>query len=340
MSGGGYTESQKHPIIERQWSTHNSTGEKEDQRSELSFFCSRPSRLKTMFRLFNCWIFVSVLLRGPAALTSNASTQDELLNVTEEDTGWDSPFLQLRANLPSYSQPIRPYALPTNSEDYHHMPESRHRRPSRLLRILGSSFDPFWMSIDQPSVTSGVLTLEGDQDDGQPLSLSTKLPNYTALREKVNLSASSDLREATAHRRLKLEEEAADLDFGFLPPDVASSVSAWLVRSAACGLRYQWVDLGAAYWPRWLRQTDCERSDGGRSCSFPRGMDCRRAQTMHLKILAWHCLEIREGGDGSRRIKADWSDGSTEMGTSEAVRRCLWRQVPYPVVTACTCSCK
>ncbi|CAK6962932.1 noggin-2-like [Scomber scombrus] len=300
-----------------------------------------------MFRLFNCgvclcWIFVSVLLRGPAALTPNASTQDELLNVTEEDTGWDSPFLQLRASLPSYSQPIRPYTLPTNSEDYQHMPKSRHRRPSRLLRILGSSFDPFWMSIDQPSLTSGVG--EGDQDDGRPLlrgdSLPAKLPNYTAFREKVNLSASSDLREAAAHRRQKLEEEAADLDFGFLPPDVASSVRAWLVRSAACGLRYQWVDLGAAYWPRWLRQTHCEGSDGGRSCSFPRGMDCRRAQTTHLKILAWHCLEIREGGDGSSKIKADWSDGSTEMGTSEAVRRCLWRQVPYPVVTACTCSCK
>ncbi|XP_067440192.1 noggin-2-like [Thunnus thynnus] len=319
--------------------------EKEDQTSKFSFFCSRPSKPKTMFRLLNCGvclclIYVSVLLHGPVALTSKASTQDQLPNVTEEDTGWDSPFLQLRASLPSYSQPIRPYTLLTNSEDYHYMPKSRHRRPSRLLRILGSSFDPFWMSIDQPSEASGIWTLEGD--DGPPHSLPAKLPNYTAFRDRFNLSASPELREAATNHHQKLEEEAAGLDFGFLPSDVVSSVRAWLVRSATCGLRYQWVDLGAAFWPRWLRQTDCERSDGVRSCSFPSGMECIRAQTAYIKILAWHCLEIREEeeGDGSRRIKANRSDGSTEIGTSEAMRRCSWKQVPYPVVTACTCSCK
>lgn len=287
---------------------------------------------------------MSVLLHGPAALNSNTSTQDQLANVTEEDTDWDSPFLQLRASLPSYWQPIRPYTLLTNSEDYHYMPKSRHCRPSRLLRILGSSFDPFWMSIDQPSEASGVWTFEGDHNDGRPLlhgdSLPAKLQYYTAFRDKLILSASPELREAAANHCQKLEKETEDLDLSFMPSDVASFVRAWLVRSATCGLRYQWVDLGPAFWPRWLRQTDCERSDGVRSCSYPRGMECMRAQTTHIKILAWHCLEIREGGDGSRRSKTDRSDGSTEMGTSETMRRCLWRQVPYPVVTACTCSCK
>lgn len=287
-----------------------------------------------------CCIFVCVLLCGVATLTPNASTHGHLLNVTEEDTGWDSEFLQLRASLPFYSQPIRPYTLLTNSEDYRHMPKSRHRRPSRLLRILGSSFDPLWMSVDQPSETSGVWTLGRDQDDGQSLLRGDSLPAKFPFREKLNLSASPELREAAAHHRLKLEEEAADLDLGFLPPDIARSVRAWLVQSTTCGLRYKWVDLGAAFWPRWLRQTDCERSDRGQSCSFPSGMECTQAQTAHLKILAWHCLEIREEGDGSTRIKANGSDGSTEMGTSKAVRRCLWRQVPYPVVTACACSCK
>lgn len=65
-----------------------------------------------------------------------------------------------------------------------------------------------------------------------------------------------------------------------------------------------------------------------------------RAQTTHIRILAWHCLEVREGGNGSRRIKADGSDGSTEMGTGEGMKKCMWKQVPYPVVTACTSSCK
>ncbi|XP_042337736.1 noggin-2-like [Plectropomus leopardus] len=293
-----------------------------------------PSTPTTMPRPFNwgvhlCWISLSVLLCGSASFPSNISSQIQLPNVTqgEEDTGWDLPFLQLRASLPSYSQPVRPYTLLTNAEDYHYLPKPKHCRPSRLLRLLGSSFDPFWMSIEQPSEAS-----QG-HGDGQPLPV--KLANYT--RKKFDLSASPELRDAAANHRQKLVKEAADLDLASLPSHVASSVRDWLVRSATCGLSYRWVDLGPAFWPRWLRQTDCERSDGGRSCSFPDGMECVRAQTSQIKILAWHCQEVGEGSDGSKRIKAD---GSTEMGTGEVTKRCLWRQVPYPVVTACTCSCK
>uniref|UniRef100_A0A3B4WJ24 Noggin n=1 Tax=Seriola lalandi dorsalis TaxID=1841481 RepID=A0A3B4WJ24_SERLL len=190
-------------------------------------------------------------------------------------------------SLPSFSQPIRPYTLLTHTEDYHYLPKPRHRRPSHLLRLLGSSFDPFWMSIEQPP-------------------------------EKSTLSFSPELREAAANHHLTLEKEAAGLDFGSLPSDVASAVRSWLVSSATCELYYQWMDLGPAFWPRWLRQTDCERGDRVQRCSFPSGMECVRAQTTNINILAWHCQEIRDG----------------------AMKRCLWRQVPYSVVTACTCSCK
>ncbi|XP_074484953.1 noggin-2-like [Sebastes fasciatus] len=267
-----------------------------------------------------CWI--SVLLRGSALFTSNVSTQIQLPNVVqdEEDTGSDSPFLQLRASLPSYSQPVRPYTLLTNAEDYHYMPKPRNRRPSRLLRLMGPSFDLFWMSIERPSEASG------GHGDGRPLG-NLSLP---ATWKNFNMSASPELKDAAANHSQKLIKEAADLDLGSLPSHVAGSVRDWLVRSATCGLSYQWVDLGPAFWPRWLRQTDCESSDGARSCSFPGGMECVRAQTARIKILAWHCLEIREGGNGS--------DG--EVGAGEIMKRCMWRQVPYPVVTACTCSCK
>lgn len=102
--------------------------------------------IKTMTGQLNCgvWISVSVLLYGSAAFTFNSSTQNQPLNVTsienKEITDWDSAFLQLRANLPSHSQPIRPYTLLTNAEDYHYMPKPRHCRPARLLRLLGSCF--------------------------------------------------------------------------------------------------------------------------------------------------------------------------------------------------------
>uniref|UniRef100_A0A4W5L993 Noggin n=1 Tax=Hucho hucho TaxID=62062 RepID=A0A4W5L993_9TELE len=175
----------------------------------------------------------------------------------------------------SSSQLIRPYSLSMNEGDYHYAPKPKHLRHNRLLRILGSSFDPFWMSIERPAEAR----VDTDASGGQ-----------------------------TASRG-----DPPDLDLSELPADVASTLRDWLVRSATCGMRYQWVKLAPVFWPRWLRHTDCEKSGGSRSCSFPSGMACRQAQTTQIKILAWHCV---------------------------AGRKCLWRQVPYPVVTACKCSCK
>uniref|UniRef100_H3C3H0 Noggin n=1 Tax=Tetraodon nigroviridis TaxID=99883 RepID=H3C3H0_TETNG len=253
------------------------------------------------------WMSASVL-HGCATFLFNASAQHRTLNRTdakESEVFWESPFLQLRASLSSYSQPIRPYTLLTNVEDYHYLPKPAHRRASRLLRLLGSSFDPFWMSIEGPSGS------------------------------RVPLHGDKRLKKAAALEQQRLEKEAAALDLGSLPPQVATSVRVWLVRSSTCRLRHRWVDLGPAFWPRWLRQTECERSGGGQSCSFPGGMECTRAQTTNIRILAWHCLESRVGdGAGTK------SDAVTETEMDEFMKRCVWRQVPYPVVTACTCSCK
>ncbi|XP_060907870.1 noggin-2-like [Labrus mixtus] len=289
-----------------------------------------------MSRLNCLWIYVS-LLYGSAVFSSNISAHNQLPNVTlgqdVKDKGMDSSFLQLRVSLTSYLQPIRPYTLMTRTEDYQYLPKPRHRRLSQLLHLLGSSYDVFWMSIEQPSEGPGG---QGDRNSLlRGFHLPANLPNKTTAKENFNLSDSPELREAAANQHLKLEEEATDLDLSSLSSDVARSARDWLVRSATCELSYQWVDLGPAFWPRWLRQTDCKKSDGGQSCSFPSGMECVRAKTFHIKILAWHCFDIR-GDDGPRRIKADKSDGSTVIRT----KRCLWRQVSYPVVTACKCSCK
>uniref|UniRef100_A0A671XX36 Noggin n=1 Tax=Sparus aurata TaxID=8175 RepID=A0A671XX36_SPAAU len=202
----------------------------------------------------------------------------------------------------SPSCPMHPYTLLTDPEDYHYMPKPRHRRPSRLLRLLGSSFDPFWMSIEQPSEASK------GHDDGQPLlrgdTLPAKIPEYTTAKESL--------------------------------------VRDWFVRSATCGLTYQWVDAGPVLWPRWLRHTDCEKSDGERSCSFPGGMECVPAETTYINILIWLCLEVGDGGEGSRGNKADRPDGSTEMGTGEVIkgahgRKCLtlWSRHVHVHVNEC-----
>lgn len=262
--------------------------------------------------------------------------------VGQKDTDFDDvSFLRTRSSsFVSSSQPIRPYSLSMNEGDYHYAPKPKHLRHNRLLRILGSSFDPFWMSIERPAEAR----VDTDASAGQTASRGDPpappaLPNYTT-NEGFNFGASPELTEGAARYQRKLQNDAEDLDLSELPADVASTLRDWLVRSATCGMRYQWVQLAPVFWPRWLRHTDCEKSGGSRSCSFPSGMACRQAQTTQIKILAWHCWSSEErGGDGLRGM-AGIDRETVVVGTGVAGRKCLWRQVPYPVVTACKCSCK
>lgn len=262
--------------------------------------------------------------------------------VGQKDTDFDDvSFLRTRSSsFVSSSQPIRPYSLSMNEGDYHYAPKPKHLRHNRLLRILGSSFDPFWMSIERPAEArvdtdaSGGQTASRGDPPAPPAS-----SNYTT-NEGFNFGASPELTEGAARYQRKLQNDAEDLDLSELPADVASTLRDWLVRSATCGMRYQWVQLAPVFWPRWLRHTDCEKSGGSRSCSFPSGMACRQAQTTQIKILAWHCWSSEErGGDGLRGM-AGIDRETVVVGTGVAGRKCLWRQVPYPVVTACKCSCK
>lgn len=262
--------------------------------------------------------------------------------VGQKDTDFDDvSFLRTRSSsFVSSSQPIRPYSLSMNEGDYHYAPKPKHLRHNRLLRILGSSFDPFWMSIERPAEArvdtdaSGGQTASRGDPPAPPAS-----SNYTT-NEGFNFGASPELTEGAARYQRKLQNDAEDLDLSELPADVASTLRDWLVRSATCGMRYQWVKLAPVFWPRWLRHTDCEKSGGSRSCSFPSGMACRQAQTTQIKILAWHCWSSEErGGDGLRGM-AGIDRETVVVGTGVAGRKCLWRQVPYPVVTACKCSCK
>ncbi|XP_019330352.1 PREDICTED: noggin-1-like [Aptenodytes forsteri] len=105
-----------------------------------------------------------------------------------------------------------------------------------------------------------------------------------------------------------------------LPPQApgapAHNPRQWLVERAACRLTSTWVDLGPVFWPRWVRHTACETGPPG--CSWPPGMTCRPAQLTHIKLLAWHCWAPRSPGPP----------------------HCAWRQIPYPVVAACKCSCR
>ncbi|XP_075040196.1 noggin-like [Mixophyes fleayi] len=200
------------------------------------------------------------------------------------------------------SSGTRPYSLSLSPLDYHYSPKPKHLRVPRLLRLLGSSFDPFWMSVEKP--------VDNDTtSQGSPFS--------------------KDLFDGASRYRKKLSQEAQHIDFDSLklPADLSSNDShillnelrQWLVQRASCKLISTWVDLGPVFWPRWVRHTNCDESNN--ACSWPPGMSCRQAQLTQIKLLAWHC----------------WMQDPSKGWASQ---NCMWRQVPYPVVAACKCTCR
>ncbi|XP_010790623.1 noggin-1 [Notothenia coriiceps] len=86
----------------------------------------------------------------------------------------------------------------------------------------------------------------------------------------------------------------------------------WLWAYSFCPVLYTWTDLGNRFWPRFVRVGSCLSK---RSCSVPEGMVCKPANSTHLTILRWRCVQ-RKGG-----------------------LKCAWIPVQYPIITDCKCSC-
>lgn len=156
-----------------------------------------------------------------------------------------------------------------------------------------------------------------------PFWMATEEPrgrNGSSLEENLE-TMSRDLAEGAGRYHCKLWREVEGLELPTpLPPELAGPVARrlrqWLVERATCRLTAAWVDLGPVFWPRWVRHTTCETGPPG--CSWPPGMACRPAQLTRIKLLAWHCWTAQHPGPTN----------------------CTWRQIPYPVVAACKCSCR
>ncbi|XP_027897274.1 noggin-like [Xiphophorus couchianus] len=86
----------------------------------------------------------------------------------------------------------------------------------------------------------------------------------------------------------------------------------WLWAYTFCPVVHTWTDLGCRFWPRYVRVGGCVSK---RSCSVPEGMVCRPANSTHLTVLRWRCVQRKSG------------------------LKCAWIPVQYPVITDCKCSC-
>uniref|UniRef100_UPI00358F95B1 noggin-2-like n=1 Tax=Myxine glutinosa TaxID=7769 RepID=UPI00358F95B1 len=163
-----------------------------------------------------------------------------------------------------------------------------------LRRKLGSHFDPDFMAVSRPPLLV----------DPSPTSVSASWRSKPRFQRPLG-AVPPEL------RRLDLSETALGQQLK-LGKRVRRKLLQWLWARTACPVRYTWKELGARFWPRFVKEGTCSRA---RSCSVPAGMVCRPSGSVSKTLLRWHCQ--------------GW----------ERQRFCTWITFQYPVISECKCAC-
>lgn len=167
-------------------------------------------------------------------------------------------------------------------------PKEKDLNETELRAALGSLFDPLFMSVAPPEERNTAGEDASDADTRQKL-----LAAMPKEMRALDFEAQPGRKQKTSRRlRRRLQQ--------------------WLWSYAFCPVLYAWNDLGARFWPRYLKVGGCYSK---RSCSVPEGMLCRPARSTYFTILRWRCLQKR------------------------GLLKCAWIPVQYPVISECKCSC-
>lgn len=198
----------------------------------------------------------------PAHLLLRAENSDPFTPLHTRPTNHRYP-LQMRPS-PSDDLPVEP---PTFQLDKQFLPTDDDLSPRKLRKLLGTNYDPAFMSSVRPleSIHKPNGTLVYDLKEARKL---THLPD-----DMHSFSI-----EVDGHRkRVKVRGRKTQ-----------RRLLRFLSLYSYCPLHYQWKDLGPRFWPRWIREGMCYN---GRSCSIPAGMSCQPRQSAKKTILLWHCYK-------------------------------------------------
>jgi len=181
----------------------------------------------------------------------------------------------------------------------------------KLLRRLGTDFDAALMSVDRPN------ELEHTTSVGQSpatVQQNINLKMYDELLRRVNFTV-RDETTGNVHP---------------MKPSVRKYLERWLLQRASCPIRLVWNDLGALFWPRWVRRGIC--GDGGsddpnasppestaESCSWPPGMRCVPEASQTVRLLRWHCSRRQTTG-GNARTGPGWNRETRRSANGETSR--------------------
>lgn len=188
-------------------------------------------------------------------------------------------------------------------------PREKDLNETELRGILGSHFDPLFMSVAPPeehrysgnedAMGDSEMTMRQQQQQQQQMQQQMMMQQQkpSGLMPKEIRAMEFEIQHGKKQKPSKKLRRRLQL---------------WLWSYAFCPVVYAWNDLGHRFWPRYVRAGSCYNK---RSCSVPDGMLCKPAKSAHLTVLRWRCAQ-RKGA-----------------------LRCAWIPVQYPVLSECKCSC-
>ncbi|XP_061702233.1 noggin-1 [Syngnathoides biaculeatus] len=173
-------------------------------------------------------------------------------------------------------------------------PRERDLNETELLGLLGDFDSRFLALSPMPSGQDGFAGNDDPREDAELLQKSGGVvpKEIRALDLDVQLQGRRPIKPISKKLKRRLQQ--------------------WLWAYSFCPVRYSWSDLGARFWPRYVRAGSCLAK---RSCSLPEGMLCQPAASTHLTLLRWRCAHRKAG------------------------LKCAWIPVHYPVITDCKCAC-
>ncbi|RUS78021.1 hypothetical protein EGW08_014196 [Elysia chlorotica] len=184
-------------------------------------------------------------------------------------------------------------------------PRKFHLRKKRLLKKMGGDFDLAWMSVEQPNSFSQV-TINEERDPQiaeewiQSVNPWALMNSLSALNLTQRESLDVTIQRGSNRRRMNTAVKL-----------VMSVLQDWLVKKATCPVWFVWEDLGAMFWPRYIRKGYCSKSNFPgevadrvqaslaetqvieQDCSWPPGMFCVSGEEKRLRLLAWKCQPTR-----------------------------------------------
>lgn len=208
----------------------------------------------------------------------------------------DDDRLNLKASFNRLTPAKREATGPKNTlitePDYFPSPQAKDLNPNLLRKLLGKAADSKYVAVT---------------------------------KEQVLLRKQNDSRELQVYRKLlvrSMPKNIKDLDFTMpglkknLGPRASRKLQLWLWKMSSCPVVSKWKHFGVLYWPPWRNVGRCAKKP---SCSFPKGMRCKKAETKNIAALRWVCKPRKE---------------KASRGVS-----CQWMKTSLAVITKCKCMC-